>query len=204
LSPSGLGWEGESNAFRDFHFITNSIAVGLAWRPTCSVSIAAKIAPVPQSFKLPNGETGVQMPGMLFARYSPDQKNWSTWQAVPLDPTFLKEKKELLFRVQLLVPDLERSEYGKLLEQYSTMNVPWGSDENAAVKWILVNDPDFFKRHIPFIGYIQFLYENSLSGTQRLQSFDAIIGFCVGGTSMAPKDGKTRQPLDEPWNFKGK
>ena len=35
---------------------------------------------------------------------------------------------------------------------YQKQDVQWRSDEEAAVKWILKMDPDFFSRNLPFMG----------------------------------------------------
>ena len=39
---------------------------------------------------------------------------------------------------------------GKLLSQYSTLDVPWKSDEEATVRWILERNPEFFSKQDPF------------------------------------------------------
>ena len=170
VAPAGLGWDGGASSSRDFHFITQPVAIGWSWRPTSGATLEVKMTPAPEPIKLDNGQIFTPFPGMLFVRYSPDLKNWSSWQEVSMDYKLLQEKHELSFQTQLGVPNLERKEYVELLQKYMRMDVPWGSDENAAVKWILTNDPAFFQRHIPFIGYIQFLYENTLYGNQHLKA----------------------------------
>ena len=57
------------------------------------------------------------------------------------------------------IPERELRQYQGYLEQYSKLDVPWTSDEEAAVRWILKQQPDFFERSLPFIGYIEFLFD---------------------------------------------
>ena len=33
-----------------------------------------------------------------------------------------------------------------VVSEYSSLDVPWKSDEEAAVKWILEREPDFFEK----------------------------------------------------------
>ena len=84
------------------------------------------------------------------------------------------------------------------------MRLPWKSDEEALVKWILKKDPEFFSHSIPFIGYLQFLYETSLSKGLRITKFYAIANFGVGGLGSLPKDENDNNYKgrdDFPWRF---
>ena len=101
------------------------------------------------------------------------------------------------------VPYREGSEYRKLLSEYSKLDVLWKSDEEAAIHWILDQNPDFFFHHLPFVGYIEFLFEGSFHGGQRIQSFKADVSCCLGGMHYSPKDQNTRKNhISNPWRFK--
>lgn len=197
----GLGWDGESNASRDGWIHTKPLAVGLSWRAPSSVSLRVEIAPAPVEITLPNGQKTTPWVGEAFARYSPDGVHWSTWQALSRDD----KKPEVRSFVGVLgVPQRERRQYGEYLAEYSKLDVPWKSDEEAAVAWILKRTPDFFGRSLPFIGYVEFLFEFPFQGGQRLASLKATAACGMSGLHYPPKDEaafKDRQNL--PWRFKG-
>ena len=102
------------------------------------------------------------------------------------------------------LPQRERRQYGEYLAEYSKLDVPWKSDEEAAVAWILKRTPDFFDRSLPFIGYVEFLFEFPFQGGQRLTRLQATAACGMSGLHYPPKDEnafKDRQNL--PWRFKG-
>jgi hypothetical protein len=73
------------------------------------------------------------------------------------------------------------------------------------VKWILLQDPQFFSKSIPFVGYVQFLYEISLPAGQRITECHVEASFGVGGMHQPPKDKKLYDERDNiPWRFKAK
>lgn len=144
--------------------------------------------------------------GDVYVRYSPDAKHWSTWQVLQSrEPQNNTEKQNpgRHFSGSIRVPYSEREEYGKLAAGYAKLDVPWKSDEDAAVRWILEKQPDFFTRHLPFIGYVEFRFEGGFYGGQRVTSFKAEVMYGMGGTHFPPKDKDTykyRHPC--PWSFK--
>src|SRR3989442_1671316 len=81
-----------------------------------------------------------------------DFKHWSSWQVLQRDE---KKTKVGVFTVELAIPEREYQRYWGYIEQYQKLDVPWTSDEEAAVDWILKKEPDFFDHSLPFIGYIQ-------------------------------------------------
>jgi hypothetical protein len=79
--------------------------------------------------------------------------------------------------------------------------VPWKSDEEAAVKWILQRDPKFFEKSLPFIGYLQFRLENPPAGAERVE---IELRYGGGGIFTLPRDQGT-DPMKNrngPWRFK--
>jgi hypothetical protein len=124
-------------------------------------------------------------------RYSPDLKHWSSWQCLQRAEAQSNEEKKnpgRYYSGTIRVPCRERSEYGRLLSQYSTLDVPWKSDEEAAVRWMLERDPESFSKQIPFIGYIEFLFEGGFHGGQRIQSLRAEVSYAMGGMHCTPRD----------------
>jgi hypothetical protein len=90
-----------------------------------------------------------------------------------------------------------------MLSEYAKLDVPWKSDEDAAVRWILDKQPDFFARQLPFIGYVQFRYEDGFYGGQRITSFKADASCGIGGIHSAPKDRNAYKDRHlKPWSFK--
>jgi len=202
IAKNGLGWDGDPKTSRDGWFMTTPLALGFSWRPTISASITATIQPVPEEVKLNDGSVYTPWRGQLYVRYSADIRHWSSWQALAADEQALKDKKGIVFSGVAQVPALARKDYDKLIAEYSRMDVPWGSDEEAAVKWILAKNPKYFETATPFVGYVQFLYEAYFYGNQRIVSFSADIGYGMGGTHVAPKDKSVYQKMNIPWRFK--
>lgn len=200
VTAKGLGWDGEVNASREGWIHTKPMAVGLSWRAASAVSLRVEIAPAPVQYTMSNGQKATPWAGEAFARYSPDGVHWSSWQVLARDEKKLEVRA---FSGQLAVPQLERRRYGEYLSEYSKLDVPWKSDEEAAVAWILKQTPDFFTRSLPFIGYVEFLYEFPFQGGQRLTNFQATAVCGMSGLHYAPKDEaafKDRENL--PWRFK--
>jgi hypothetical protein len=197
--PHGLTYDAQSAEVIDVVVqTTEPIATGTSWRPTRYVSLRATMSPVATSFKLANGQQSTPTPGNMFARYSPDAKNWSTWQALTSDPA----TKGYTFSGNLMVSKQDSADYSQLLSKYSTLNVPWKSDEEACVQWILKTQPNFFAKHLSFIGYVQFMYEGSLYGGQSIEHIDFDISYSVGGLHAAPSNPKLQVNRDGPWRLK--
>lgn len=208
INKNGLGWDGPTNALRDGWIQTKPLAVGLSWRPATSVSLKVSITPAPTEITLPNGQKTTPYRGAIFARYSPDLKNWSSWQELQSTPPtkdLAQKKPGRNFSGRLTVPNRQRSSYGPLLSKYSKQDVPWKSDEEAAVKWILNQQPDFFSENLPFIGYVEFLFEGSFYGNQRIQSFRADISYALSGLHSIPRDKEVyKNRSSTRWRLKAK
>ncbi len=205
VSREGLGWDGDAAALRGGWIQTKPVALGLSWRPTCAVSVRARVQPLPGQFTLSDGEKLTGDAGDMYVRYSPDLKHWSSWQALQrTEPESAEEKRTpgRYYGGAIRVPLRERSEYDRLLFEYSQLDVPWQSDEEAAVKWILKRDPDFFAKHIPFIGYAEFLFEGEFRGSQRIQSLKVEISYGMGGLHSLPRDEAVYTNRDDfPWRY---
>jgi len=207
ITDEGLGWDGDAASSYDGWIRTRPVGVGLSWRPTYSVSIRVTIQPAPSRITLPNGQKMTPYPGNVFVRYSPDLEHWSSWQVLERAEASSDDERSAgrRFNDKVEVPRCDRDEYSRLLSEFSKLDVPWKSDEDAAVRWILKRDPDFFAKTIPFIGYVQFLYEGSFRGGQRLKSFEADVSYGVGGKHFAPEDNSVYEDRDSrPWGFKTK
>lgn len=202
VTEQGLGWEAQAPDSIDGWIQTKPLAVGLSWRTASSVSLRVTIEPAPKPFLLANGQTAPPFVGQVYARFSPDAKNWSTWQALNIDNPFPKNPAGRLFTGTLGVPQRERREYCDLMEAYSKLDVPWTYDEEAMVGWIIARDANYFERSLPFIGYVEFLFEAPLHGGQRITALKTYVGYAVSGFTSKPKDPNVAQNRDIPWRFR--
>ena len=205
LSREGLGWDGEAASCRNGWIQTKPLAVGLSWRPPIGIYVRVVIQPAPREITLANGQKTTPYTGDTYVRYSPDLRHWSSWQSLQrAEPQTVEEKKQpgRRYSATISIPHRERAGYDKLLREYSTLDVPWKSDEEAAVRWILSREPDFFSRQIPFIGYVEFLFEGCFYGGGRIRSFKAEISYGMSGLHTLPRDEAVYTNRDfSPWRF---
>lgn len=196
----GLGWDGPANAGCDVVIETvKPIAVGWSWHPVTTVNIETEVIPAGKfTFR---GSSGVSFPhaaSAVYARYSPDGKHWSTWQTLMAQVPRDKERPRLWIRGRLRVPHKARKRYTELLREFSGTERPIGVDEEAAVRWILEKQPDFFEHELPFIGYIEFLYETFIKGNQRLKQLRINLSYSRGGQVSIPPGHRENNR----WRFK--
>ena len=185
-TSDGLGWgSSDDKSRRDVWLQTEPIGIGEAWRPTMIATIKATVK-------------GDGADGLLYARYSADGKHWTTWQHIEAE-----ENKPGAFKGTLRVPYRDSTRYHKLRLEYARRDdVPWGSDEDALVKDILVREPKFFEKTTPFIGYVQFLYETQLRGGQRMKGLEVHADWFLSGLHQFPKIAGADKGRDVPWRFK--
>jgi hypothetical protein len=202
LTSQGLGFEGESAQVRDIFLETiRPFAIGYSWRPAQSATIDIEIVPPQKMITLSNGQTAYPFMGNWYVRYSPDTRHWSSWQVIE-GQNLPQKDGPWKFRGEISVPQKERAAYQQYLDAYYKLDVPWTSDEEAAVKWILQEDPNFFSQGIPFVGYLQFLYEGRLYGGQRIESIKIDVSYGVGGLATIPRDRKVEEGRSNiPWRF---
>jgi hypothetical protein len=202
LSQDGLTLQAPQNTSADVWVqVTEPIAVGFSWRTVSSVNIEAEVAP-PGKFVF-RSDT-IQFPsGTLYGRYSADALHWSDWQYIKMDQPKDQNEPKQKYSGTLGVPAFQRQKYGELLMQYQKMDVPWKNDEEAAVEWIVKNDPNFFENSAPFVGYVQFRFEISLKGGQYIKTINFDIKYSVGGLFTLPKGQKLESiKLNTPWRYK--
>ncbi len=199
ITDEGLGWDGMENSSYDGWILTAPVAVGLSWRPLPSFSVqvempfSAKEEAWAKDGKYPG------WPGNLFARFSPDGVHWSTWQAMAQADGQRGRRK---YAGELGAPERERIEYLHYLREYQKLDVPWKSDEEALVAWILKKEPDFFAHHLPFVGYVQLLWEGSFRGGRRFPSLTMSTGFGISGAHYPARDSEAQRDRHGPWRFK--
>jgi hypothetical protein len=161
------------------------------------------IRPEEKEIVLDNGQVTTPYQGDVYARYSADRTHWSSWQVLQQGAagTWNPEPGRHYY-CTMQVPLLERESYNGYSSEYMEMDVPWRSDEYALCRWIEDEHPGFFLENIPFIGYVEFLYEASFRGGRRLESFTAEIAYAVSGLHCPPEDDSVYQDRDLlPWSF---
>lgn len=184
----GFGWDGDAKESRDGWIETAPLGIGTSWRPTNSAQIritletnyqaVMKTGPSSKAFYVPS----------IYVRHSPDREHWSHWQ--PLDVSEdSRQAGTVLFTTRVGVARRDGRDYYERLQVWSRRDdVAWASDEEAFCQWLVQQEPDYFARHRPFVGYVQFLMEDSFRGGQRLKSFQAEVSWAVGGIHAIPKD----------------
>lgn len=178
-------------------------ALGSSWRPTRTVSSTLTLHFTSDEDTKVGESADAKGNARAFIRYSPDLVHWSSWQAMtrkPGDENDSSENTVQEFVAQTVTPDVEWQPYGDLLREYALGDVPWASDEGAAVQWIVNNDPEFFSKQIPFIGYVEYLYESRLKRSDCVDSLSIDIAWSVGGLTTAPKPG-TPVPREGSWAY---
>ena len=207
VSKDGLGWDGDRTSCIDGWIETKPIALGLSWEPPYVLTVRFTVQPPARAITLDDGDAYTPDAGDVYLRYSPDRVNWSSWQALDRGQPQTPEERKLQARYYsgyTRVAYRDRSKYTDLLWDHSRLDVPWKGDEEAAVKWILSRDPEFLKKHMPFIGYVAFLYEPFFYGGQRIKSLKAEISYSLGGKNYPPKDSPLMKNRDTAWRFEGK
>jgi hypothetical protein len=205
VTENGLGWDGDPASLRDGWILTEPLPLGLSWRPPYAVSINVTILPDVEETVLDNGQVTIPYIGDVYVRYSPDMAHWSTWQVLQqgeyLTGTPAAEPGRS-FHGTVRVPYSEREKYDAQLQEFALLDVPWRSDEDAACRWIVQKNPVFFEDNLPFIGYVEFLYEGSFNGGRRLESFRAEVTYGMSGLHYAPDDESVYEDRDSrSWSF---
>ncbi|MDF1742765.1 MAG: hypothetical protein P1V19_03670 [Gimesia sp.] len=208
ITDKGLGFKGQNNSAYDGWIQTKPMAVGLSWRTPSTVSLKVTVDPAPAEITLPNGNKTIPHAGAVFARYSPDLKHWSSWQELPTPDPGLEPAQNITgnqFSGVIKIPKRESNPYRNLVSKYSSLDVPWNCDEEAAVNWILEQQPDFFAHNLPFIGYVEFLFEKKFNGNQSLRAFQAEVFYGLSGLHTAPRNKeKYKGRFSMRWRFKSK
>lgn len=201
VTEAGLAQQNETaETTSEGWFHTLPLAIGAWYRPVVNTQIEVFVGPLPPPLQAA-GQTFSRDPGLVYIRFSPDRKHWSTWQLLRHDINAPSDSFSI-FRGVLGVPEKERQNYVRLLDLYRNMDVDWPSDEEAAVKWLLQAEPYFFKRSLPFIGYVEFLYEGRLEDQRRIRTFKANLSYGAGGISSPPKNPEAvKARAGEPWSF---
>ena len=73
------------------------------------------------------------------------------------------------------------------------------------VRWIVQKDARYFDKTLPFIGYVQFLFETPLTGGQHLTSLHCDLFWSLPGLHVASKRERDAQKNNAPrplWRYR--
>jgi hypothetical protein len=167
------------------------ISAGMSWRPPMSATIRLEV------------EAGTEDFNYLHAyfRYSCDRVHWSTWYNLHS----LKPEGGIaasVYESYLAIPRMAQGPYFAKMQEWWKTNPPWSSDEHELCVWITSQDPDFFSREFPFIGYVQVRIEGETRGLQ-LKSLSIKVSSAVSGLSAVntSNKGRGRSTTGEKWFF---
>lgn len=164
------------------------ISAGMSWRPPTSATIKLEVEGGAEDFTYLHA----------YFRYSCDRVHWSTWYNLQS----LKPQDGIVASVYesyLSIPRMAQGPYYAKMQEWWKTNPPWSSDEHELCVWIASQDPDFFSREFPFVGYVQVRIEGETRGVQ-LKSLLIKISAAMSGLTTLSK-GRGRSTTGEKWFF---
>jgi hypothetical protein len=203
-TKDGFGWDGEERASRDGWIETEALAIGTNWRPTQNAGIRVKFQTNYPAVVATGANSKMFLAPSVYVRFSADRVHWSDWQPTDIaeDP---RAPGTVLYTARVGVPRRASQAYdAKLLEWSGRDDNAWGNDEEEFCRWLVKEDPDYFAKERPFVGYVQFLLEGPFRGSQRLTSFEAHVDWVVSGVHQPPKGPGAEKRMEMGgWNFRG-
>jgi hypothetical protein len=165
------------------------ISAGMSWRPPTSAKLRLNVEAGTRDFTYLNA----------YFRYSCDRIHWSTWYNLPsVKPESETSKRN--YEGSLSIPRMANDPYYAKMQQWWKTKPVWSSDEHELSVWIVSQDPNFFSREFPFIGYLQVRIEGETSKGLQLKSLSVEVGSAVSGLS-SPSKGQGRTTTGEKWFF---
>jgi len=166
------------------------ISAGMSWRPPTSATIRLDVEAGADEF------TYLQ----AYFRYSCDRVHWSTWYNL----RSLKRQDGNAssgYESDLAIPRMAQAAYDAKMQEWWKTNPAWTSDEHELCVWITNQDPEFFAREFPFIGYVQVRIEGETRGLQ-LKSLSVKVSSGVSGLSaLSTSTRRGRSTTGEKWFF---
>lgn len=179
-----------SNMSAEVWVQSQPISAGMSWRPPTGAVIRLEVEAGAEDFTYLNA----------YFRYSCDRIHWSTWYDLPP----LKAKNALVGSVYegtLSIPRMAQEAYYAKMQEWWKTNPAWSSDEHELCLWIASQDPDFFAREFPFVGYVQVRIEGETRGAQ-LKSLSVKVSAGVSGLTAFRTEGRpVRSTTGEKWFF---
>ncbi len=107
----------------------------------------------------------------------------------------------MIFKCSLEIPRSTRASYEQLLSSFAQTNPPRPKFQEDAVRWILAQDPDYFQKEIPFVGYVQFLIEANVGRSPRRLKNVVISGMSLVDGLMGHLTDTNRADFEGAWRF---
>lgn len=204
MNAEGLGFDGSVRSSRSGWILSKPIAVSLYHKTISSIRMTVTLEGEFGKFH-DNGMDVISYPGNIYVRYSPDRVNWTSWMHTnsPINNKYAKGIiKNDKFSYMLSVPKRNRQAYREYLKKYTDLGLQTKSQNGheGLVLWILEQDSDFFKKEMPFIGYVQILYEQDFQGGKRLKNIHVHFGIGVSGLSIFPLNNRA-ELFDTYWRI---
>jgi hypothetical protein len=176
-----------SNMSREVWVQSQPIPAGNSWRPPTTATINLQVKAGAKDFTYLHA----------YFRYSCDRVHWSTWYN--LRPVTPETNAGTVYEGGLSIPRMAHAPYYEKMNEWWQTKPNWYSDEHELCVWITRQDPDFFAREFPFIGYVQVRIEGETQGL-HLKSMSVKVDAAVSGL-YSPDKGQGRVTTDEPWSF---
>lgn len=202
-TKAGFGWDGEKRQVRDASIETEPLPIGTRWNPTRNAGIRITVQTnYPQVIHPAPKATTYSSPS-IYVRFSADRVHWSDWQ-----PTELSEHPRIpgttLYTARVGVTRRGSESYdSKRRAWFQRDDIKSANDEDEFCRWLVKQEPNYFAKERPFVGYVQFLLEASFAGSQRLTRFDADVQWNVVAGHQPSKDAAPNKAKDTGWNFRG-
>ena len=205
VGPQGLVFEAPPkwpNLSVPFRLTTEAIAIGQFWSPATTAGVNVEVSPKALWRQFP--------PPAVYARYGPDARHWSPWHPLALGatwscPTGLPCDS---YGGDLAVASPDMTDFDARCREYERTTHPSqeGQPEEppnaeACAQSIVKSQPDFFAEHLPFIGYVQLLYETELHGGEHLKSLDVYISWVDARPNNGPQPEASVSPTIR-WRFR--
>lgn len=200
-----LGWDGDKDSSRDGWIETEPLAIGTGWRPTQDAQVRLTVQTNYPSIVSTGAHSKAFYTPSIYVRHSPDRAHWSDWQPTALDEN-PRAPGKVLYTASVGVARRMSKDYEDRHQQWARReDVAWGSDEDAFCRWLVKQEPDYFAKQRPFVGYVQFLLESSFHGNQRLTRFEADVDWTVSGLQQLAKGPTSEKRLESQngWGFRG-
>lgn len=176
----------------EFWVLSKAFPIGLSWRPPSSARLTINV----------EGNLKTNFPMNAFVRYSCDAGHWSSWYALRQTTTTLDRNAVVSYEGEVDIPNYALKGYRDLMSEWWKTQPDWSSDEDAYCRWLVKRDSGFFKRHFPFIGYVQVLVEGFYPKSGVLMSKVLVdTQWGIGGLASIPKHPRPQGYDQQKWHF---
>jgi hypothetical protein len=117
-------------------------------------------------------------PRTCFFRFSADGRHWTSWQAFAdegqSDSADIRKTRR--YKAVATVSQTQREKFEEYRVKWKQRPESKGSDNEQLISaWIIKQDPTFFERYIPFVGFVQVRIEGTSWPKDRTVMKEAIL-----------------------------